>query len=186
MAVSTRPRLTEGYSGNRHTAREKQWYAALADTVGYKYAPKYCDDIINWKQARPPDHILKRWLEDYEDGAYTVDPAILAKVEARVQKFHKQEHVTFLRKLQKAGDKVADAVIKTGHTRQPVLIKYAADGANQGWLLHQQHRPSQELMNLAGLTINVGQRPPPRKLRPRDAEKIIEGEFKELPSGSTA
>ena len=175
------PRKTDGYVGNRHTAREQQQYAALSDKVGHKLAPAYADDIIMWKQCMPPPHILEQWLLDYEDGKWEVPDRIRQRVEAKLDRFHKQEHLSFMRRMLKAGNKALDPVEKTGDMKQPVILKYIADGVNQGYMLHQNQKPQQEQMNVGGLTINIGQKPPPRKLKAKESNQIIDGEFKLLP-----
>ena len=194
MAVSNKPRKTEGYNAGRHTEREKQWYAALADVVGYSKAPEYADHIINWRQCRPPDSIMRDWLWDYDAGKWEVEDAIRSKVENKVQRFHKQEHMGFLRRMIKAGHRALDPVEADGDMKQPVILKYLADGVNQGMMLHNQRQPQSEGLSLGGLTINVGTRPPPRKLRQKDVDQalslqspeIIEGDFKLLPEMSHA
>lgn len=187
-------RVTEGYWGNRHTEREKQWYAALSEKVGYKNAPKYADDIINWQQARPPDHLLARWLNEYDNGDWPIDDAIRVRVENKVDRFHKQEHMGFLRQMLKAGKKALAPLEATGDMRQPVILKYIADGVNQGFLMHNDRQKQTEGLQMGGLTINIGQKPPPRKLRQRDVDaiqggaldQIIEAEVRELPVGQPA
>lgn len=175
-----RIRTSKDYWGNNHTPRERMWYICLADKVGHLQAPKYADDIINWKQSRPPDHILQQWLIDYDDGKHIVDEAVRARVEAKVDRFHKQEHVTFLRQMMKAGKKAMEPVEEAGDMKQPVILKYIADGVNQGMLMHNARNQPVEALSLGGLTINVGQRPPPRKLRQKEVDQIIEGDFKVL------
>lgn len=177
------PRKLEGYTGNRHTIRERAWYLALAETVGYKDAPLYADDIINWHQGRPPDHILKRWLYEYDDGNHQYDDAVKTRVEQRVARLNKQRHMGFLQRMIKAGHRALDPVEEDGDMKQPVILKYIADGVNQGMLLHNQKQQQESSISLGGLTINVGKQPPPRKLRAKDVDAVVDGEFKLLPAG---
>jgi hypothetical protein len=86
----------------------------------------------------------------------------------------------------KAGHRALDPVEESGDMKQPVILKYLADGVNQGMMLHNQRAQQQDSsVNLGGLTINVGNKPPPRKLRQKDVDQIIDGDFKLLPQETT-
>ena len=174
-------RLRTGWYPGNHSIRERQMYAALADRVGHKQAPDYADHIINWRLGRPPDQVLARWLQECEDNAWTVEDGLRARIEARVDRFHKQDHITFVRQMIKAGRKAMSSVEETGDMAQPVILKYIADGVNQGMMLHSPRR-QEEQMSVGGLTINIGNKPPQRKLRPRQVEQLIEGTFTEIPT----
>lgn len=175
-------RAVTGWVAGPFSQTERQWYAALADRVGHRLAPDYADAIINWRYGRPPDHILARWLQEYEDEKWTLDDRIRSRVEHKVDRFHKQEHMGFLRRLGKFGHAVMDEVAKNpGGMEQPVILKYVADGMNQGMMLHSTRR-QEEQISMGGLTINIGNKPPPRKLRPKQVEQMIEGTFTEVPA----
>ena len=176
------PREREGYWGNKHTPREREWYIALAEKVGHQQAPNYADYIILWKQGRPPDNILEKWLFEHEDGDHTVSPRVQTRVDNKVDRHFKMKHILWLQKMMDAGIKAIEPVEETGEMAQPVLIKYLADGVNQGMMLHQTKIERQsDTIAFSGLTINVGKPPTPRKLRQRN--DTVDAEFKELPAG---
>lgn len=180
------PRKTTGYTGNSNTVKERRWYAALADKVGFRNAPKYVDDIIIWKQGRPPAHILENWLRDYDDAKFDVPDDIRVRVENRVERFHKQKHMGFLQRMIASGHRALDPVEETGDMKQPVILKYIADGVNQGMMLHSSRAAAaMETMGLGGLTINIGNKPPPRKLKQKDVDKIMDAEFSVIPERTT-
>ena len=177
-----RTRVTVGWYPGSHSVKERQAYAALADRVGHRLAPDYADSIINWKLGRPPDKQLSAWLHEYEDEKWPVDDRVRSRVEHKVDRFHKQEHVNFLRQMMKAGRKALEPVEATGDMPQPVILKYIADGVNQGMMLHSARSQQTEQLSLGGLTINVGNRPTPKKLRAKQVEQVIEGVFTEVPA----
>lgn len=174
-------RKTTGWRAGIHSIKERQWYAALADCVGHTKAPEYADEIINWKLGRPTDTILTDWLHQHDDEEWTVDDRIRVRVENKVARFHKQEHITFLRRVGKFGIAILDNATQLGAMPDPIQLKYAGDAYNQGMMLHSARSQPTESLSLGNLTINVGNRPTPRKLRPKQVEQVIEGVFTEVP-----
>lgn len=175
-------RLTVGWRAGNQSIKERQWYAALADVVGHTKAPEYADEIINWKLGRPPESVLGDWLHQYDDEEWTVDDRIRVRVENKVARFHKQEHITFLRRVGQFGITILDKATQQGAMPDPVQLKYAGDAYNQGMMLHSARSQPTESLSLGGLTINVGNRPTPRKLKPKQVEQVIEGTFTEVPA----
>lgn len=192
------------YTGGMMWSLPKRQFQALYKAVGsYEEALELRPTMIPWppqsngegwpEESCPPPHIIYSWARAVDAGEEEVDPKLFKLMEDRIMRMFtaqvRKGIVQSSRALQHLGKKVIDGTLDPKTQSQILSLGQAVNyGVGNYATFHKAvTAPRQEdgTLPLGGLTINIGQRPPPKKLRAREP-LMIEGEFKEVPAGDPA
>ena len=134
----------------------KQWQALYAVVGELPLALKVKDDIIIWPQGvSPPNNILTRWATNIQWGDDSVEPALEKLMEKAWERYKSNKHWRFIEGQIDAANKVAQDIIETGRTKQPVIVSYLGANANYGMDKgsHAQQGVRSQQLNIGNVRI---------------------------------
>lgn len=197
------------YTGGTMWSLPKRQFQALYKAIGsYEEALELRPVMIPWppmsdgrewteEDGAPPPHVIYSWARELDAGEIEVDPKLFKIMEDRLMRMFSAQVrkgiVQSSKALQHLGKKVIDGTLDPKTQSQILSLGQAVNyGVGNYATFHKAvtaPRQDDGSLPLGGLTINIGQRPPPRKLRAREP-LLIEGEFREVgekvDSGSSA
>jgi hypothetical protein len=185
-----------GWVGGSISTATRQQFIALINTVGsVHHAKRLMKHIIISRDSVPldkiPDDQLQAWALRAADGEQ-VPPKIEAAVKKRLMGWEEWATREVIHAYRDAGVATADLAAQGMlPAEKQVQLKYVADGISMMTRdtagAFGSQKPTQTVMN--GITVMMGNRPPPKKLRERVQPQLeapaIDAEFTEVTSGDS-
>lgn len=173
------------YVGGMHTKKERPFFQALYDEVGYDAAVQLMPEIVKLVRGMPPAHILQEWCYEVDFGKAEIPDAVKTTIGRRLNRLVRSRHrmatLSALDALKKLCEKFGD----TPDFKLGTSINYLFSGANTAMLAGGYGgKPQQQDIRVGNLIIDAGA-PPPRRVRAPRMQQIVEAQFKELASGGS-
>lgn len=186
--------------GTRWQIPRKQFQALYVAVGSFDEAVSLQPELAPWPPSltdTPPPHTLYSWASRIDDLREEVDPKILSNMEKKIEAHFRAD---FRKTIAEASLTVRDLakMARRGEldAKKQVQLLYAANAANYGMGNYGQYikntapqGPAPVNINGGRFTINAGQQPPSRRIKAKKAKMIVapilEGEFREVPVGSS-